>query len=329
MKYPYPLALVAAFVWPVLATALSFGQIVAATQPGAAPQAVAPPTVAVGAANTAAVAPVPADARIAVLPFTPNNPQAGNEWIGKSIQQSLSADLLKAAPGRVRTADTAANTSADAAAAGRQLGADYVVFGTYTSADASLRIIGQVVDCSTGNAVTALKVTGKLGDVFVLEDNLSRQASTALLSQTAAPAGPDYTVREVPDDNTFSQTYYPPNGAATPPQSSTGYAYPPPSTADQQYQQTYVTQPSSVYYSYPVYSYPYYSYPYYAYPYSYGYPSIYLGFGYYGGRYCYGGRYYCGSGYYGGGYHGGSVYVGGSFHSGGGGGGFHGGGGHR
>jgi TolB-like protein len=257
-----------------------------------------------------------ADARIAVLPFVATNPQSGNSWMGKSIQQSLDADLLRMAPSRVQTADAVANTSADAVAAGRQLGVNYVIFGTFTATDQAVRIVGQVVDVSSGTATNSLKVTGKLGDVFVLEDDLSKQARVAIFGQSASDNEPPYTVHELPDTGSSSQTYTPPNGATTYVNSSTGYAYPA-QTPD--YSQVYTNASAgSVYYSYPTYSY--YSYPYYTYGYPYygwGYPGLYFGFGYSGG-----GHYHYG---YGGGYHGGG--FGGGYH--GGGGGFHGGGGHR
>jgi TolB-like protein len=260
-----------------------------------------------------------ADARIAVLPFVATNPQSGNSWMGKSIQQSLDADLLRMAPSRVQTADATASTSADAAAAGRQLGVNYVIFGTFTATDQAVRIVGQVVDVSSGTATSGLKVTGKLGDVFILEDDLSHQARTAIFGQSAADNEPPYTVHELPDSSSGSsaQTYTPPNGATTYVNSSTGYAYPA-QTPD--YSQVYTNSSGgAAYYSYPSYSY--YSYPYYTYGYPYyGYPGVYLGFGFYGG-----GHYHYG---YGGGYHGGG--YGGGYHGGGGfGGGGHGGGGHR
>ena len=47
----------------------------------------------------------PAEARIVILPFTALNPTQNQGWLGRSIQQSILADLTVVAPGRLLSAD--------------------------------------------------------------------------------------------------------------------------------------------------------------------------------------------------------------------------------
>src|SRR4051794_12000889 len=75
--------------------------------------------------------------RVLVLQFSPVGPT--DAWRGRSVQQSLVADLTAAAPARVGTADMPAADAAAASALAKQAGARYVVFGAVTSAGAELR----------------------------------------------------------------------------------------------------------------------------------------------------------------------------------------------
>src|SRR5437588_8965831 len=70
----------------------------AADPPPAAPAQVAPD-----------VPPVSTTGKILILPFSPVNPNDARPWIGRSIQDSLIADLTVSAPSRVLTSNEVAN----------------------------------------------------------------------------------------------------------------------------------------------------------------------------------------------------------------------------
>lgn len=116
--------------------------------------------------------------RVLVLPFSPVGPTEA--WRGRSVQQSLVADLTAAAPARVGAADTPASDAAAASAVAKQAGARYVVFGAVTSAGSELRYTGQLVDTTTGQSVAGLKATGPAIDAFRLEDALATQLKRQL-----------------------------------------------------------------------------------------------------------------------------------------------------
>src|SRR4051812_42937538 len=63
--------------------------------------------------------------RVLVLPFSPVG--QAEAWRGRSVQQSLLADLTAAAPARVGASDAPASDAAAAAAVAKQAGVRYVV----------------------------------------------------------------------------------------------------------------------------------------------------------------------------------------------------------
>jgi len=180
----------------------------------------------------AAPASAPAE-KILVLPFTGLNPSEYQAWLGRSIQQSLVADLTLAAPTRVSSADTEAKDAPSAIDAGRKAGARYVVFGSFATADHDLRLTGQVLDVSTGQSVAPLKATGDVHDVFHLEDQIAAEirqplalgpvpgaqepaaiangpypAPTTGVTAQPAPSNEYYSTYVNPPGNTYYNNYY-------------------------------------------------------------------------------------------------------------------------
>ena len=131
----------------------------------------------------------PAD-KILVLPFNALNPSEYQAWLGRSIQQSLLADLTAVAPGRVSAPDIDVRDANAALDAGRKNGARYVVFGNFTTVDHDLRLTGQVLDVSTAKPVTALKATGDVHDVLRLEDQVAAEIRQPLALGPAQPPTP-------------------------------------------------------------------------------------------------------------------------------------------
>jgi len=137
---------------------------------------IAPPVRAEGPTT----APAADQGKILVLPFTALNKAESQAWLGRSIQQSLLADLTVVAPARATAADTEVNDAPAAIDVGRRAGAAYVVFGAFATVNQELRVTGQLLDVTAGKAVAGLKATGPATDVFRLEDHLAAQIRRAL-----------------------------------------------------------------------------------------------------------------------------------------------------
>ena len=127
-----------------------------------------------------ATAPAVDQGKILVLPFTALNKAESQAWLGRSIQQSLLADLTVVAPARATAADTEVNDASAAIDVGRRAAATYVVLGAFATVNQELRVTGQLLDVTTGKAVAGLKATGPATDVFRLEDQLAAQIRRAL-----------------------------------------------------------------------------------------------------------------------------------------------------
>ena len=203
-----------------------------------------------------ATQPAQEQGKILILPFVAVNKNDSQPWLGRSVQQSLAADLTMAAPERATTSDTEATDNDSAVAAGRKADAAYVVTGTFTTVGQDLRLTGQVLDVATGRALGGLKATGTINDIFPLEDALARQIKVRLglarspsrpgASEQPIDAGAMAPLRaeQAPPADQYYQTY------ATPP--STDYTY-----------NYYYTTPDYGYYDYPYYwGYPGYGYLY-------------------------------------------------------------------
>ena len=240
------------------------------TVPSPAPQA---------PAENLLVEPKLATGKILVLPFQPVNPNDSTPWLGKSIQESMVADLTVAAPDRVIAADQTAGTLDAAVALGKQNGARYVIAGGFVTVDRELRVTGRVVDVETGKAVAGLKATGDPGQIFHMEDALALQVRAQVLGQQVGPMQP------VPAEQ-------PPANAQTPAPDAGNYANPTPTP---QYYSSYASAPAPVIYGGDSSAYAYYpnTYlsgydPYYYPAYPYYNPYYYCDYGYFGGCYPFG-----------------------------------------
>ena len=133
--------------------------------------------------------------KILVLRFEAVNPNEANPWIGKSIQESLAADLLSLAPDRVVSADQAVPNVEAALSAAKQYNARYVIAGGFVTSNGVLRVTGQLLDTISGGAVSGLKATGDPTRVFQMEDTLAAQVKgqlfpDSLLAASRPPAAP-------------------------------------------------------------------------------------------------------------------------------------------
>ena len=137
---------------------------------------------ALAAASTADAREAPRSKRIAVLAFKNLRPDTDTDWIGAGAVETLTTKLA-AVPGLITTErsqvaqlaqekgfqESDLAEPAGAAKAGKLLGAERVVLGTYVTDGDTLMFNVRVVDVATGAILSATGVTGtksKLFDTF-------------------------------------------------------------------------------------------------------------------------------------------------------------------
>lgn len=129
--------------------------------------------------------PPPIRARlVAVLAFANITGDAGDEWIGQGIAESLTADFAKfgglAVIPREQVFDLQRNLTATGRAAderqarelGRRLGATFVVTGAYQRLRDRVRITAQAVEVPSGRSAATLKLDGTIDEIFEMQDRL-------------------------------------------------------------------------------------------------------------------------------------------------------------
>ncbi len=190
-----------------------------------------------------------ADDRVAITVFSNISGAAPDDWIGAGIVDTLAADLEGAGGvsvvGRQAVSGAIAQLSAEgrsaeateatAVAAGRLLGAQWVISGGYQRLGDRMRITARVVEVATATVVHTAIVDGTVTDLFALQDRLAtnlrqrltRDGSTATPAVTArasAPAPVDAAPRATPED--AEPAIERPPAAAAAPVSAAGTADP-------------------------------------------------------------------------------------------------------
>lgn len=223
--------------------------------------------------------------KILVLPFAPLNPADPQVWVGKSVQQSLVADLLVGAPGRIISADEPAADPEKAIALAHKAGAGYVVTGNFVTSNNVLRVTGQIIDVQGGQPVSGLMVTGVPDEIFRMEDGLAMQIEATLmpdvLAQQQRVAQQNADNASQPTTNEQYAGVRTDVGAATPTSTYYSvYAYPQPNQYMADYNRYYYSYPTI--YSYNTFGSDYgvpYSYGLFSYPYCYNSPFLGVSFG--------------------------------------------------
>jgi TolB-like protein len=130
---------------------------------------------------------------LAVLPFTPLNPNGGGEHFDEiGIADTLITRLSGLRHVVVRPTNAIlkyVGTRPDPLAAGRELLVDAVLSGTIQHSGESIRVNAQLIDTSDGNALWAEQVDEKLSDVFAVQDSVSERILRAFCAEFAA--GPE------------------------------------------------------------------------------------------------------------------------------------------
>jgi serine/threonine protein kinase/tetratricopeptide (TPR) repeat protein len=131
------------------------------------------------------------ESSVAVMTFSNITREPDDDWIGTGIAETVSSDLKNieglTVIGRARVFDALRNLSSstrldDALAIdiGRRLGATWVVVGGFQRLGDMVRITANFVDIGTGEVRNTVKVDGRIGDIFELQDKIVYELSSGL-----------------------------------------------------------------------------------------------------------------------------------------------------
>jgi TolB-like protein len=162
------------------------------------PKAVAAlPTAGVGPAISISLPPVAPRLSIVVLPFTNLSNGPEQQYFADGITEDLTTDLSRLADMFVisrNTAFTYQNKRVETKQLGRELGVRYIVEGSVRRSGYQVRVIAQLIDAETDAHLWAERFDRGTGDLFALQDEITRRIAVALnielLDAAAArPAG--------------------------------------------------------------------------------------------------------------------------------------------
>ena len=123
------------------------------------------------------------ESSVAVMTFSNITREAGDDWIGIGIAETVSSDLKNieglTVIGRARVFDALRNLSSDARVndslaidIGRRLGATWVIVGGFQRIGEMVRITANFVETATGEVQNTVKVDGNINDIFALQDKI-------------------------------------------------------------------------------------------------------------------------------------------------------------
>lgn len=139
-----------------------------------------------------AALPLPDRPSIAVLPFTNMSGDADQEYFADGISEDLITGLS-----RIRWLFVIARNSSfaykgapvDLKRVARELGVRYVLEGSVRRAGRQLRITAQLVDAVTGGHHWAERYDRELGDIFAVQDEITRNVAGAIEPRLLAAEG--------------------------------------------------------------------------------------------------------------------------------------------
>lgn len=142
-----------------------------------------PPTVAGGEPDRPKPLPLPDKPSIAVLPFTNLSGDPEQEYFADGLVEDIITALS-----RVRSFFVIARNSSftykgravDVRQVSRELGVRYVLEGSIRKAGSRVRIVGQLVDGTTGHHVWADRFEGEISDIFELQDKVTESVVGAV-----------------------------------------------------------------------------------------------------------------------------------------------------
>jgi TolB-like protein/Flp pilus assembly protein TadD len=118
-----------------------------------------------------------------VLPFSNLGTDPDQEHFVDAITSDLTTELSRIGHSFVvsrNTAFTYRNKSVDTKQIGRELGVRYVLEGSVRRSGNKVRVDAQLIDAETDGLLWAQQFDGDLGDLFALEDDITRRIAIAL-----------------------------------------------------------------------------------------------------------------------------------------------------
>ena len=129
---------------------------------------------------------------VAVTEFRNISANAEDDWLGTGISETLTADLegfegVTVVPrGRVselaRTLERQSGEESEARwiRVGRELGARWLLTGSFQRAGDAVRVTAHLLDAATARTERTIKVDGRMQEIFVLQDRLVREVADLL-----------------------------------------------------------------------------------------------------------------------------------------------------
>jgi serine/threonine protein kinase/tetratricopeptide (TPR) repeat protein len=128
---------------------------------------------------------------VAVMTFANITREPADDWMGTGIAETVSSDLKNihglTVIGRARVFDALRNLGSDtrvdeslAIDVGRRLGATWVVVGGFQRIGEMVRITANFVEVATGELRRTVKVDGRIGDIFALQDKIVYELTQGL-----------------------------------------------------------------------------------------------------------------------------------------------------
>jgi len=146
---------------------------------------------------------VPRAASIAVLPFTNESRDAGQQYFSDGLSEDL-ITALSQVPGLKVIGRTSSfrfrNSTDDSQMIGAKLGVAHLLEGSVQHASNIVRVSAELINTSDGSAEWSEKYDRPYKDLFGLQDDLTREVATSLKTHL------------IPEGNTPYQTDRPPSG---------------------------------------------------------------------------------------------------------------------
>lgn len=125
---------------------------------------------------------------IAVMPFSNLMDDANLSWLGNGIAETLTTDFggvkdfilvermkLAEVMGELKLGLTGMIDPASAQEAGKLLGAEAIVIGSFQKFGDTIRITARIVRVETGVVAETVKVTGAFNNIFSLQDQIAKR----------------------------------------------------------------------------------------------------------------------------------------------------------
>jgi|GEM_PF-239818 len=123
---------------------------------------------------------------LAILPFTNMSGDPEQEYFSDGITDDLITDISKISDIYVISRNstfTYKGKTAKIQQIGKDLGVRYILEGSVRKVGDRIRINSQLIDTTTGHHLWAERYDGNLGDIFVLQDRITRKIVAALAIQ--------------------------------------------------------------------------------------------------------------------------------------------------